>query len=84
MKQYSPARLTKPFEAQPGTTVGRRIRRDRRDEAYALLEERLRKTRHRSEEVALFTGRDQMQALTGLFAASSARPTTPRMAGSAR
>ena len=45
------------------------------DEAFALLEERLRKIRATDpKRFALFTGRDQMQALTGLFARQFGTP----------
>ena len=49
--------------------------RSRWDEAFALLEERLAKIRATDpKKFALFTGRDQMQALTGLFARQFGTP----------
>ena len=45
------------------------------DEAFALLETRLRRLRATDpKRFALFTGRDQMQALTGLFARQFGTP----------
>ncbi|MGB0723534.1 MAG: formate dehydrogenase, partial [Gammaproteobacteria bacterium] len=66
MKQYSPARLTKPLRrkagAERGTSAFETISWD---EAFSMLEERLRKIRAEDpKRFALFTGRDQMQALT--------------------
>ena len=50
-----------------------------------MLDERLAKIRATDpKKFALFTGRDQMQALTACSRASSARPTTRRTAASAR
>ncbi len=48
-----------------------------------MLAERLGEIRVTDpKKFALFTGRDQMQTLTGLFARQFARPTTRRMAAS--
>ena len=76
MKQYSPARLTQPLlrkaDAERGSGEFEAIGWDR---AFELLQERL--ARIRSEDpkrFALFTGRDQMQALTGLFAKQFGTP----------
>jgi anaerobic selenocysteine-containing dehydrogenase len=76
MKQKSPARLTRPLRRIAG--------RDRGDsafeeisweEAFALLEKRLAQIRATDpKRFALFTGRDQMQALTGLFARQFGTP----------
>src|SRR5262245_33303281 len=76
MKQYSPARLTQPLLRKAGAARGdgafEPIGWDR---AYAILEERLAKIRATDpKRFALFTGRDQMQALTGLFARQYGTP----------
>ncbi len=76
MKQYSPARLTKPLLRREGAERGAAdFVEIGWDEAFALLGERL--ARIRAEDpmnFALFTGRDQMQALTGLFARQFGTP----------
>ena len=76
MKQYSPARITRPLlrraDGERGTSDFEEISWDR---AFAIMEERL--TRLRAEDpkqFALFTGRDQMQALTGMFAKQFGTP----------
>jgi len=76
MKQYSPARLTKPLLRRGGTERGAGIFDEISwDEAYAMLEQRLRRIRTTDpKRFALFTGRDQMQALTGLFARQFGTP----------
>ena len=76
MKQYSPARLTKPLKRKPGTERGAgEFVEISWDEAFSTLEERLRKIRATDpKQFALFTGRDQMQALTGLFARQFGTP----------
>jgi sulfite dehydrogenase (quinone) subunit SoeA len=86
MKQYSPARLTKPLKRAPGSERGDgKFVEISWDEAFKTLEDRLRKIRATDpKKFALFTGRDQMQALTGLFARQFGRPTMPRTAASAR
>ena len=70
MKQYSPARLTKPLRRKPGSERGAgEFEAIEWDEAFSILEKRLQKIRETDpKKFALFTGRDQMQALTGLFA----------------
>jgi anaerobic selenocysteine-containing dehydrogenase len=76
MKQYSPARLTQPLKRKPGTErgAGEFVEIDW-DEAFSMLEERLRHLRATDpKKFALFTGRDQMQALTGLFARQFGTP----------
>jgi anaerobic selenocysteine-containing dehydrogenase len=76
MKQYSPARLTQPLQAQAGARARRwRLRRDRvgrglRDAGRAPGQMRATDPK----KFALFTGRDQMQALTGLFARQFGTP----------
>jgi len=76
MKQYSPARLTKPLLRKPGAVRGEgRFDEISWDEAFRILEERLGKLRAENpSQFALFTGRDQMQALTGLFARQFGTP----------
>ena len=76
MKQVSPARLTRPLRRRPGSERGAAdFEPISWDEAFALLEERLAKIRAGDpKKFALFTGRDQMQALTGLFARQFGTP----------
>jgi len=76
MKQVSPARLTQPLlrkeGADRGTGTFEAISWER---AFAILEQRLAKIRATDpKKFALFTGRDQMQALTGLFARQFGTP----------
>ena len=76
MKQYSPARLTRPLRRKPDSERGEAqfVEIDW-DEAFLLLEQRLAKIRASDpKKFALFTGRDQMQALTGLFARQFGTP----------
>ena len=76
MKQYSPARLTKPLMRKPGAERGAgEFVEVSWDEAFRMLEERLGRIRATDpKQFALFTGRDQMQALTGLFARQFGTP----------
>ncbi|MFM8557419.1 MAG: molybdopterin oxidoreductase family protein [Betaproteobacteria bacterium] len=76
MKQYSPARLTLPLRRKPGSERGAgEFEEITWDEAFATLESRLRQLRATDpNKFALFTGRDQMQALTGLFARQFGTP----------
>ncbi len=76
MKQNSPARLTRPLLRRPGSERGANdFVAVTWDEAFALLESRLRHLRATDpKRFALFTGRDQMQALTGLFARQFGTP----------
>ena len=76
MKQYSPARLTKPLRRKPGTERGAsKFEAISWEEAFNILEKRLTKIRAEDpKKFALFTGRDQMQALTGLFAKQFGTP----------
>ncbi len=76
MKQYSPARLTQPLRRKAGADRGdNAFEPIEWDEAFRMLEERLRKIRSTDpKKFALFTGRDQMQALTGLFARQFGTP----------
>jgi anaerobic selenocysteine-containing dehydrogenase len=76
MKQYSPARLTKPLRRKAGAQRGAgEFEEISWEEAFSLLAERLAKIRAEDpRKFALFTGRDQMQALTGLFARQFGTP----------
>ncbi len=76
MKQYSPARLTKPLRRKPGSERGaNQYEEISWDETFAILEKRLSHLRATDpKKFALFTGRDQMQALTGLFARQFGTP----------
>ncbi len=76
MKQYSPARLTRPLRRKPGSERGAAdFEPISWDDAYRILENRLAKIRATDpRRFALFTGRDQMQALTGLFARQFGTP----------
>ena len=76
MKQYSPARLTQPLRRKPGTERGAgEFEPISWDEVFELLTERLSALRATDpKKFALFTGRDQMQALTGLFARQFGTP----------
>ena len=76
MKQYSPARLTRPLRRKPGSERGAgEFEPISWEEAFALMEERLRRIRATDpKKFALFTGRDQMQALTGMFARQFGTP----------
>ena len=76
MKQYSPARLTQPLLRRPGAQRGAGdFEPISWEQAFELLSERLAKIRASDpKRFALFTGRDQMQALTGLFARQFGTP----------
>jgi sulfite dehydrogenase (quinone) subunit SoeA len=76
MKQYSPARLTKPLKRREGAARGDGdFVEIEWEEAFATLTERLARIRATDpKQFALFTGRDQMQALTGLFARQFGTP----------
>jgi len=76
MKQVSPARLTRPLKRKPEAERGSgEFEPISWDEAFSLLEDRLKKIRATDpKKFALFTGRDQMQALTGLFARQFGTP----------
>ena len=76
MKQVSPARLTRPLKRKAGSERGAgEFEPISWDEALALLTERLQNIRSTDpKKFALFTGRDQMQALTGLFARQFGTP----------
>ena len=76
MKQYSPARLTKPLKRKEGADRGdAQFEEISWDEAFQIMEDRLSHLRATDpKKFALFTGRDQMQALTGLFAKQFGTP----------
>ena len=76
MKQYSPARLTQPLRRKAGAERGAaEFEAITWDEAFRVMEERLAHLRATDpKKFALFTGRDQMQALTGLFARQFGTP----------
>jgi sulfite dehydrogenase (quinone) subunit SoeA len=76
MKQYSPARLTRPLRRKPGSERGSgEYEPVSWEETFTLLTERLARLRATDpKQFALFTGRDQMQALTGLFARQFGTP----------
>ncbi len=76
MKQVSPARLTKPLLRKPGSDRGAgEFEAISWERAFDILGERLAKIRATDpKKFALFTGRDQMQALTGLFARQFGTP----------
>ena len=76
MKQVSPARLTQPLVRKPGTERGAgEFEPVSWEHAFGILEERLARIRATDpKRFALFTGRDQMQALTGLFARQFGTP----------
>ncbi len=76
MKQTSPARLTRPLKRKQGSERGAgAFEPISWEEAFSILETRLKKIRAEDpKKFALFTGRDQMQALTGLFARQFGTP----------
>ncbi|VAW79254.1 Anaerobic dimethyl sulfoxide reductase chain A, molybdopterin-binding domain [hydrothermal vent metagenome] len=76
MKQYSPARLTKPLLRKAGSDRGdNEFEEISWDKAFEIMEERLGDLRETDpKKFALFTGRDQMQALTGMFAKQFGTP----------
>jgi sulfite dehydrogenase (quinone) subunit SoeA len=76
MKQVSPARLTRPLRRKAGSERGSgEFEPISWDEALEMLTQRLARIRATDpKRFALFTGRDQMQALTGLFARQFGTP----------
>jgi len=70
MKQKSPAKLNQPLVRKAGTERGAgQFEPISWERAITLLTERLRKIRANDpKRLAFFTGRDQMQALTGFWA----------------
>jgi sulfite dehydrogenase (quinone) subunit SoeA len=76
MKQVSPARLTLPLLRKAGSERGAgEFESITWDRAFEILTTRLAHIRSTDpKKFALFTGRDQMQALTGLFARQFGTP----------
>ncbi|MEJ8839897.1 molybdopterin oxidoreductase family protein [Ramlibacter sp. AN1133] len=76
MKQKSPARITQPLLRKSGSDRGAgEFEPISWERAFTLLTERLARLRATDpKKFALFTGRDQMQALTGLFARQFGTP----------
>ena len=76
MKQYSPAKLKKPLLRKPGSERGSgEFVEIEWDEALDMLTKRLAKIRSTNPtQLAFYTGRDQMQALTGLWAQQFGTP----------
>ena len=76
MKQYSAAKLRKPLLRKPGSERGDgEFVEIEWDEALDMLTERLGNIRATDpSKLAFFTGRDQMQALTGLWAQQFGTP----------
>ncbi|OOZ39963.1 molybdopterin oxidoreductase family protein, partial [Solemya elarraichensis gill symbiont] len=76
MKQYSPARLTKPLLRKKNSVRGEAdFEEISWDRAFQMMEDRLSHLRETDpKKFALFTGRDQMQALTGMFAKQFGTP----------
>lgn len=76
MKQYSPARITKPLRRKQGAERGSsEFEEISWEEALDTISKRLAHIRETDpKRFALFTGRDQMQALTGLFAQQFGTP----------
>ena len=70
MKQESPAKLSRPLLRKPGSERGAgEFEEISWDRALDMLTERLARIRETDpKKLAYFTGRDQMQALTGLWA----------------
>jgi len=76
MKQYSPAKLRQPLLRKPGTERGAgEFEAISWDRALDILTTRLAHIRSTDpKKLAFFTGRDQMQALTGLWAQQFGTP----------
>lgn len=76
MKQKSPARITKPLLRKKGSERGSGdFEEISWEKAFDILSKRLSAIRATDpKKFALFTGRDQMQALTGLFARQFGTP----------
>ena len=76
MKQKSPARITQPLLRKAGSARGEgAFEPISWERVFEILSERLGKIRATDpKKFALFTGRDQMQALTGLFARQFGTP----------
>ncbi|MGB7183925.1 MAG: molybdopterin oxidoreductase family protein [Burkholderiaceae bacterium] len=76
MKQYSPGKLQQPLRRKKGSARGSgEFEAISWDEALDELTKRLQKIRETDpRKLAFFTGRDQMQALTGLWAQQFGTP----------
>jgi len=76
MKQKSPARITQPLLRKTGSNRGDgEFEPISWEKAFEILAQRLSHIRATDpKKFALFTGRDQMQALTGLFARQFGTP----------
>ncbi len=76
MKQYSKARLSQPLIRKPGTERGAgEFEAIEWEQALDILTNRLQEIRATDpSKLAFFTGRDQMQALTGLWAQQFGTP----------
>lgn len=76
MKQYSAAKLSKPLLRRPGAMRGAGdFVEIEWDEALDILTSRLRRIRATDPtKLAFFTGRDQMQALSGMWAQQFGTP----------
>ena len=76
MKQYSPARITKPLLRKPNAERGQsEFEEISWERAFTIMQERLARIRAEDpKQFALLTGRDQMQALTGMFAKQFGTP----------
>ena len=76
MKQYSPGKLQQPMRRKPGSARGEgQFEPVSWEEALNELAARLKKIRETDpKKLAFFTGRDQMQALTGLWAQQFGTP----------
>jgi len=76
MKQESPAKLRKPLLRKPGSERGSgEFDEIEWDQALDMLTARLAKIRSTNPtELAFFTGRDQMQALSGMWAQQFGTP----------
>jgi anaerobic selenocysteine-containing dehydrogenase len=76
MKQYSPARLTQPLRRKAGSERGAaEFEPVSWEVALTTLSARLARIRATDpKKLAFFTGRDQMQALTGFFARQFGTP----------
>ena len=76
MKQYSAAKLKKPLMRKPGAERGDgEFVEIEWDQALNILTERLAEIRATNpSKLGFFTGRDQMQALTGLWAQQFGTP----------
>ena len=74
MQHYAPSRLRAPLK-RVGERGSGEFEEISWDQAFKIMEERLSHLRETDpKKFALFTGRDQMQALTGMFAKQFGTP----------